>query len=292
MAKDFFDASDDVKILGKLTDEGDKTERKFVVPVVNDNESPIVVFVGPAASGKSMILVRLAQYLRDKGYIISPDTTFVGTDEYQRDCALFKKKLSTNIALDGTLNYLLLSVSDHNGNKISQLLEAPGEDYFNPTEPEKQIPHYLNTIMSSQNRKTYVILLDLDSKFSLRNHKEERDMYAQRLISEIYPNINHQRDRVVFLYNKIDKTKFGNRNSVTNLKQARKDAELFYPALFSSFKKRLLGGLWELDDFVFMPFCTGIYTNQVDEIGNSFQTYIAADDSYPESLWNEIIRKW
>ncbi len=264
----------------------------FVAPTINDYKSPIVVFVGPAASGKSMILVRLAKYLRNRGFIIEPDTSFVGTNQYVQDCAEFKSKLSTDIALDGTVKHLLVSVRDKERNKIAQLLEAPGEDFFNPKEPTNPIPPYLNTIMASQNRKTYVIILDLDSKFSLRNHQKERGLYAQRLIEQIYPNIHKKRDRIILLYNKIDMTGFATIHGMKNLTAAKEDSVQLYPMVYNSMKKKFFGGLIELDDFVFKPFCTGVYTDQTDQNGNAFQTYVPADDCYPKDLWQEIIRKW
>ena len=264
----------------------------FVAPTINDYKSPIVVFVGPAASGKSMILVRLAKFLRNSGFIIEPDTSFVGTDQYVKDCSEFKSKLSTDIALDGTVKHLLVSVRDKDRNKIAQLLEAPGEDFFNPQAPTHPIPTYLNTIMASQNRKTYVIILDLDSKFSLRNHQKERELYAQRLIEQIYPNIHKKRDRIILLYNKIDLTGFATIHGMTNLTAAKEDSVQLYPMVYNSMKKKYFGGLIELDDFVFLPFCTGVYTDQTDEHGNDFQTYVPADDCYPKELWQEIIRKW
>ncbi len=264
----------------------------FVAPTINDYKSPIVVFVGPAASGKSMILVRLAKFLRNSGFIIEPDTSFVGTDQYVKDCSEFKSKLSTDIALDGTVKHLLVSVRDKERNKIAQLLEAPGEDFFNPQAPTHPIPTYLNTIMASQNRKTYVIILDLDSKFSLRNHQKERGLYAQRLIEQIYPNIHKKRDRIILLYNKIDLTGFATIHGMTNLTAAKEDSVQLYPMVYNSMKKKYFGGLIELDDFVFLPFCTGVYTDQTDENGNDFQTYVPADDCYPKELWQEILRKW
>lgn len=305
MAKEFFESNPNDPGTDKLSDAPVRPEPQstsnqsepqkaagFVAPVINDYKSPIVVFVGPAASGKSMILVRLAKYLRSKGYAIDPDTSFVGTDQYVQDCNEFKSKLSTDIALDGTVKHLLVSIRDKDGNKISQLLEAPGEDFFNPTDPRHPIPTYLNTIMASPNRKTYVIILDLDSKFSLRVHLRERELYAERLIEQIYPNIHKKRDRVILLYNKIDLTGFATIHGVTNLAAAKEDSAQLYPSIYNSFKKKLFGGLIEMPNYVFMPFCTGVYTDQTDENGDDFQTYVAADDSYPSNLWQEIIRKW
>ncbi len=53
---------------------------------ITNHTVPIVIFVGPASSGKSMILVRLAKYLRNQGYTIKTDPTFLNTDKYHNDC--------------------------------------------------------------------------------------------------------------------------------------------------------------------------------------------------------------
>ena len=127
--------------------------------------------MGPPASGKSMILVRLAKFLRNEGYTIDTDRTFLATEDYQRACKQFKDKLCTNIALDGSVEFLLVTVKDKSGKEIAKLLEAPGEDFYT-TDPEKikngentRVKPYLATIMTSTNPKSYVMLLDLDSEF-------------------------------------------------------------------------------------------------------------------------------
>ncbi len=262
-------------------------------PTIQDQTVPLVIFVGPPASGKSMILVRLAKYLRNQGYGISTDPTFLNTDEYQRDCAEFNNKLNTVEALDGTVKFLLVDVY-HNNTLIAKLLEAPGEDFYT-TDPQKikagynsRVEPYLATIMTSQNQKTYVTLLDLDSVISFRNDQYHRDSYMQRFINFFLPAINLKRDRIVLLYNKIDKTHFGSINGCHDIKNARKDAEIYYKPLFS----RLKGGLFNLDLFAFKTFCTGMFSKNIDNNGKEFQTYNVADDIYPQELWKEITRRW
>ena len=44
---------------------------------ISDKSSPIVLLFGPMSSGKSMTLVRLSRYLRDKGFIIKTDKYFL-----------------------------------------------------------------------------------------------------------------------------------------------------------------------------------------------------------------------
>lgn len=264
-------------------------------PTIVNTEVPVVVFVGPPSSGKSMILVRLAKYLRNQGYTIQTDPTFLNTPQYQQDCQEFENSLNTTIALPGTVKFLLVKVL-HNGVEIAKLLEAPGEDFYT-TDPEeirrgknKRIESYLSTVMTSNNPKSYVTLLDLDSDISFRNDPYHRDSYAQRFLDYFYPAVNLNRDRIVLLYNKIDKTGFGSINGCSNPKGARKDAEMFYKQLFESMKVSTIFG--RTDNFVFKTFCTGMFSTQYDNMGNKYQTYNVADDVYPRELWKEITRKW
>lgn len=266
---------------------------RLATPTIVNNTVPVVVFVGPPSSGKSMILVRLAKYLRNEGYTITTDPTFLNTPEYQRDCQEFNDKLNTVVALSGTVKFLLVNVYQ-NGREIAKLLEAPGEDFYT-TDPElirqgknMRVEPYLATIMTSTNPKSYVTLLDLDSDISFRNDSYHRDSYAQRFLTHFYPAINLDRDRIVLLYNKIDKTMFGTINGCTDARGARRDAELYYRQLFA----RMKGGLFNMEQFVFKTFCTGMFSKQMDNLGNEYQTYNVADDIYPRELWKEIVKKW
>lgn len=265
----------------------------LATPTIVNNTVPVVVFVGPPSSGKSMILVRLAKYLRKQGYTITTDSTFLNTDEYRDGCQEFNDKLNTNVALDGTVRFLLVNVYQ-NGRQVAKLLEAPGEDFYT-TDPEKirlgknsRVEAYLATIMTSTNPKSYVTVLDLDSEISFRNDSYHRDSYAQRFLTYFFPNINLKRDRIILLYNKIDKTMFGTINGCQDPKGARMDAELYYKEIFAKLK----GGLFNMDLFAFKTFCTGMFAKQTGNFGREYQTYNEADDVYPYELWKEIIKKW
>ena len=217
--------------------DGEKADSSIATPIIVNQTVPVVVFVGPPSSGKSMILVRLAKYLRNQGYTIQTDSTFLNTQKYQSDCEEFKDKLNTNIALRGTVEFLLIKVFKE-GREVAKLLEAPGEDFYT-TDPIKikdgknnRIEPYLSTIMTSRNPKSYVVLLDLDSDVCFRNDSHHRDSYSQRFLEYFYPNIDVRRDRIILLYNKIDVTPFGTINGCTDPNGAKADAKIFYQQLF------------------------------------------------------------
>lgn len=279
-----------------LPDQKEKGSPIATPTIVNPNV-PVVVFVGPPSSGKSMILVRLAKYLRSKGYTIQTDSTFLNTEDYQRDCEEFSHKLNTNIALRGSVKFLLVKVFDH-GREVAKLLEAPGEDFYttDPVKIEKgknnRIEPYLATIMASRNPKSYVVLLDLDSDICFRNDSYHRQSYSQRFLDYFYPNIDVRRDRIVLLYNKIDVTPFGTINGCTDPNGAKADAKMFYPQLFATMRVRSFGGFVTTDNFVFKTFCTGMFSKQIDNNGKKYQTYNEAQDIYPQELWKEITKRW
>ena len=266
-------------------------------PTIINNKVPIVVFAGPAASGKSMILVRLAKYLHSNGYTVKTDPTFLNTSDYQEHCQKFNDALATTTALDGTVKFLLVNVYK-DGREIAKLLEAPGEDFYT-IDAEKikigannSVEPYLAAIMTSNNPKSYVVLLDLDSEVSFRNNGYHRESYERRFLNNFYPAINKKRDRIILLYNKIDKTMFGNINGCDDISGARADAELYYKGLFSTMKVKKFGGFITVDNFTFKTFCTGMFAKQRDSFGKTYQTYNIASDVYPQELWKEIIKKW
>lgn len=268
----------------------------IATPTIVNQTVPIVVFVGPPSSGKSMILVRLAKFLRSQGYTVKTDPTFLNTIQYQKDCKEFERCLTTTTALQGTVKFLLVNIYK-DGEEVAKLLEAPGEDFYT-TDPAKtragkndMIEPYLQAIMASRNIKSYVMLLDLDSDTSFRRDGSHRESYEQRILNHFYDNINKNRDRVVLLYNKIDETPFGDINGCSNPSGARKDARMYYPAWFSSMRITKWG-MFTVDNFTFKTFCTGMFAVQTDDFGNKYKTYTIADDKYPRELWKEIISKW
>ena len=85
-------------------------------------------------------------------------------------------------------------------------------------------------------------------------------------------------------------TPFGDINGCNNPKGARDDAKLYYPSLFSSMKVTKF--MMTVDNFSFKTFCTGMFSKQTDNFGNTYKTYNIASDVYPRELWKEITNKW
>lgn len=271
---------------------------KFTINVPVD-DLPIMVLCGPPNSGKSMIIKCLANYLRNNaslGYSIKANETLIGgmgsfAKQYEVDCKNFNKKLGVSEPSSNTTNFLLADVIDRHGNVKLHLLEAPGEDFFSPNNPDAKFPLYLNVLGSDKKRKTiYVILLDLDSTISYRAQTHIRNNYQNKMIN-LYSLFvqGNSRSKVILLYNKADIPQGGlwaNTNGVLNFKALEKDAKNNYKQLFAHFKKKVLG-FFEIDNFVFLPFCTGTFGKipGVDEM-----LYTPSDEYYSEKLWQELIK--
>lgn len=206
---------------------------------------PVVVFVGPAACGKSMVLQSLVDMLRRQKLRFEPDYTYLSsipttgaTQEYRQsewesdnvllelykeNCDDFNEMILENasadannkIALKGSTDQILVNVAKpQSGQVIIKLLEAPGEHFFNVEEPENKINEdVLNLISGERNFPIYyVILLDLHTQhsgnFTLEANSNLRRQYSNRVVDIITAGYKREKkDRLVFLYNKSDLNK-------------------------------------------------------------------------------------
>ena len=206
---------------------------------------PVVVFVGPAACGKSMVLQSLVDMLRrqklafepDKNYLRSIPTTGATPEDQQREwetdkellelyeanCDDFNDMIEENasadsnnkIALKGSTDQILVNVKKPQGGQvIIKLLEAPGEHFFSVTKPGKEInDDVLNLISGERDFPIYyVILLDLHTQhsgnFTLEASSNLRRQYSNRVVDIITAGYKREKkDRLVFLYNKSDLNK-------------------------------------------------------------------------------------
>lgn len=263
---------------------------------ITDTKTPIIIVVGPATSGKSMIMVRIGKYLFEQGYSIKPDYNYLNTAKYVQDCNEFMKCMNSNDAMPGNVTDLLIQIRNESGAKVAQYLEAPGEVYFNPANPDAQPPDYLQHICSGEvpNKKVFIYLLDFDSSIehhrSFRADSEMRNAYAKRLIDVMKP-LAQNKDKFILLYNKIDKTDYGTIHMIKDKAAAELEAKQNYGYVFNNLKKKILGGFITFPIYKFLTFSTGFFSDYTDDEGNPKKKYNISGDIYPQLLWNEIIRK-
>lgn len=255
---------------------------------IGDKRAPIVMLFGPPTSGKSMTLVRLARYLRKQGYTVKADPTFKSDDAYKARCEQFHKNLNTTEALQGNaLNeFLMVKVINH-GTTVCQILEAPGEHYFNPKKPEEVSarnfrPYLTEIIRNLSNRKIWVFITEAEWNV----HASVKDSYVSR-IRGCKHQLLKSTDRVVILYNKVDQKEELFEDGQLHVSSAEKAMKDEYEGLSTIFKNpNPITSLWRAFNYRFVPFCTGYYTKQV----GGKHKYNESEERYPRLLWAELMK--
>ena len=207
-----------------------------ILVTVSDPTTPIVVLFGARTSGKTMTLIRLSRYLNAHGYHVTPDPTFRPSNDkhYQKMCSEFSTLCLDKYAPDGNsvISFMLLKVLDSIGRPVCQLLEAPGEHYFDPSTPEKDYNTYLQQIMSFPNKRVWMFIVEQDWGVD----QKMRDMYVKR-INSLPPEI--KKDKIIFTCHKVDKRpKVFLPNGKPNTKQIFKNIKNQYKDIFNLFENK------------------------------------------------------
>lgn len=110
---------------------------------IYDLKSPIVILFGHPYSGRTVALIRLANYLRSQGYKILPDTSFRFKDDsfYDELCNEYTERFNRYETPPGnsSSSYILSKViNKSNGQTACQILDMPGEHIFDPHNPLKK----------------------------------------------------------------------------------------------------------------------------------------------------------
>ena len=255
------------------------------------SDAPIIVFFGPRSIGKSVALVRLARYLADKDYEVEADPTFRDNDiAYDDLCDNFRTdfiEAENAPASTNQIHFLLLRVSNYRG-EICQLLEAPGEHYFNLAnlrqEPGVAYFPYFSEIIENDNLKVYVFFLEINWKPQCEAPAKAKTKY-DRKIANFMSGIG-KRDSVILLCNKADKQDKYIFRKKPNLSLFEKNIKSQYPAVYRAlgYKK---GFNWFKSSSIkhrFVAFSAGRFKERPGGV----VAYTQGDKLYPESLWNAI----
>lgn len=249
---------------------------------IADDTTPVVLLVGPPASGKTMMLVRLTRWLKKRGYTITPIRTFRPSDgTYQKICNGFNDMVDSNEAAAGTnvISFMLVDVS-YNTHSICQILEAPGEHYHNPYSPESDFPPYIYKIIQTiPNRKVFVILTDADYK--LQKDEKSRRLYVDKI--RRIRRLASPRDRFIVVFNKVDLTKYIIDKGHYNKREAYRAVRNLYPGIFEVFEnKHPITRFFKPSDASFVAFQSGSFN---PDSGN----FTAGADEYAEELWKQLL---
>lgn len=252
---------------------------------IPDQNTPIVVFFGSPASGKTLALMRMIRFLESHDHQVIPEEVFrPKTDRhYARMCSELKNMVYNNYTPGGTdvISFMLVKVLNPIGQPVCQILEAPGEHYFDGS-PNLDFPTYINAIRTSPNRKVWVFFVEQ----GWGEDQSERNLYAQKICSMqglVSPN-----DKVVFLFNKADRQRIRGQYDKTG--KPRK--ELFfnqikreYPGIFTKYQNsgltKLLYGEY---NFKAICFSSGIFNKTND----GREVWTLESDWYCSELWNAI----
>lgn len=263
-----------------LSHEELKDPNKINVTIA-DKKTPIIILYGPPSSGKTMTLVRLTRFLGEAGYRVSPIKTFRPSydDNYKKICSEFDYMINETDAARSTerINFMLVEVLK-NGKRLCQILEAPGEYYFDKKNPTAKYPNFINTILNGDNRKIWCILIEPDWE-----DESDRKNYVTRITS--LKQRMRPIDKVIFLFNKIDMTPFVISRGRVNIAEARREVgENLYRGIFVPFKNvNPITSFFKEYNCDFVPFQTGDYTESEDGY-----TYQEGPREYPAALWNKI----
>lgn len=265
-----------------------KTEEKKIVKDIrpehihpNTVKGPVVVFFGPREVGKTVALLRLSHHITNhESCNVSPSKKFRTDSEYSAAKSTFNQLMgTTNLAPERTanLNFLLIDVFENN-KKFCQILEAPGEHFFSTTDPTKTefLPYLTKIMINSVYKKVFVFFFE---DGMLGNDKLRRD-YANR-IAGLLRKINSNRDKVIFLYNKVDEAEFNMKDGIVNhddIKDEIFNDEANQP--FINYIKQTKG----FKNVHFVGFSSGsFYPTPEGDV-----TWDFSHPRYPKKLWNTI----
>lgn len=250
---------------------------------ISDPNAPLVILFGPPACGKTMTLVRMTRFLQAEGYTVAPIRHFRPTADtnYANICENFDETMNSDEAAKTTdrISFMLVEVIK-NGRRICQILEAPGEYYFNPKKPNASFPNYVNTIIASSNRKVWTIMVEPD----WMDHADRANYVSK--INRLKQSMR-TKDSTIFVFNKIDKTNFVRSVGNINTSEAIKNIKYLYPNIFVPFmNQNPITKLWQKYNCEFVPFQTGFYTEAVNGL-----TYQEGPREYCVKLWKCIMKK-
>ena len=254
---------------------------------IADYKTALIILFGAPSCGKTMTLVRLTRYLQSKGYTVQPETSFRPSYDtnYKTMCDNFDLMINSEDAAQSTskISFMLVQVMQK-GRPLCQILEGPGEYYFNPGDPKAAFPRYVNAIINSNNRKIWAIMLEPDSTNN-RMDVEERKNYVNK-IHKLKSKIRPQ-DKIMFVFNKIDETPFVIGPGKINYKETMERAKFLYPNIFVPFANENPITKWFApNNFDFVAFQTGDFSEAAD----GTLTFEEGHEVYPRKLW-EIIQK-
>jgi hypothetical protein len=256
------------------------------IQVTISDPAPIIILFGARASGKTMSLIRLTRYLNahPNGYKVVPDKIFRRSDSgyYERMCERFDESVNSDAAAVSTnvLSFMLVKVLDKWGKPICQILEAPGEHYFDEKNINMPFPRYIESIRQKQNPKTWMFIVENEWK-----DDTTRLNYANK-IQAMQSKISHN-DRKIFFCHKCDLSPELIHFDTPNKSQFFANINHQYPGIFNRYMNQTPIIKWfKPYNFDFVVFSAGTFSDCQD----GTQSYEPSKEYYPAMLWNKILK--
>jgi Cdc6-like AAA superfamily ATPase len=261
------------------------------INVTIKGNQPVLVLFGAKGSGKTMTLVRLVRYLKENDYVVTPNNTFRNSksEAYENACQIFMDSIYSENAAESTkaIDFLLLDVSKKGGGPlICHILEAPGEHYFDASNPSKPFLPYLINIKQNRNYpKIWLFIIEIGA-WSDRNICAK---YANKVAQ--MSSGHNSKDKVIVMCHKSDeqeKKGLMHRNNLPVYKEFFAALERDYKEILDSNKNtHPITSIWRKYNFDFEVFTAGSFTVSPR---SGKKTYTPSDDIYPRRLWN-IVKK-
>ena len=267
--------------------------RNVRIASLGDANTPIVMMFGPANSGKTVALLRLAKFFSDKYGEVIADKAF-RDDEYYKQvlCGEFQtfltqvrpnRPINTPDADFAAVDFLERGTT---AGRMCKFVEVPGEHLFNPRRPDSdQTTHpYLFEICSHPARKIILITIPLvDPRNNAAGALTDPEFLRYcAVIQRFFVNsLNPKRDQLIFVITKADEQTGMIANSVQPNVTAFRKALMSRPgfAAVESTLRRQGHGV------VVVPFSAG---KVVAAAPASPDAFIFGDDAWPQRLWDEL----
>lgn len=294
------ESKEDGKIKEAVNNEKSQIDQVAAGARTITGDVPLIIFVGPADCGKSMVLMSLVEYLRSthSAYEIEANRRYIpGNEKYEKNCYVFDKILRDNTytnlkePLPSTVNEVLVDIKlKSTGERKYRMLEAPGEDFFSKSTPDQPYAHYLKNIISKTRTEKYpiyfVMLLDLHTdNDKLLNDAGLRGLYENRLIEIFKDGYNRDRgDKVILLYNKFDLRDKG----FTVASSINQLLDNYYSGIKNEFKYKMVVDFKAYNSP--LPYISGKYSKVKNQNGKEQEIYRTDREvtDCANGLWNEL----
>ena len=270
--------------------EEEQSDVNNITVTISDDETPIVVFFGSPASGKTMTLLRMIRYLQTPqsphtghNYVVEADPLFRPKSDkhYERMCKGLQDMAYSKYAPGATdvISFMLVKVLD-TGSPVCQILEAPGEHYFDGT-GNMTFPTYIDAIRLSPNRKIWVFFVEQDW-----GDTNERQLYSNKI--RCMQNLISEDDDIVFLINQVDKKRLSQYDKGKPMEDVfLKNVTKQYPGIFDKYKRtgRVERFLFGENMYKTVCFSSGVYSPTAD---GKREVWTPESDWYCQGLWEAI----